>query len=177
MSTLGLTTSYLTDLGQRLMPKTFSAVVSSDHIKDGFPSFCKSRALIINTLRARYQHGGHWVALFYDKATDKFHFFDPYGDDYKSNKDITKFLQKSKKKVKCHRQMIQSLLSTFCGFHALAFLIHLDRHLPSRVFFQLYVKQQKSSEGGGGGEELSDDALLLNDDITLEYIKSSIKQL
>ena len=170
MTTTALSTSYLTKLCRHLIPRTFSAVVSCDMIKDGFPSYSKTRAVIVNTLEARFTHGGHWVALYYDKPTDKFHYYDPYGMDYKTNKKIAAFLRKTKKKIKCHKKQVQSLFSLFCGYHSVAFLTHLDRGVDTNGFFRLYA--QPPREGKVGDD---DSNLISNDDTTVAFIKAWLK--
>ena len=177
-SSSGLTTRYLTKLCQLVIPKTFSRVVSCDMMRLAFPSYKKSRGAIVNTLEARYKTGGHWVAVFYDEPTDKFHFYDPYGVDYKLNKEMVAFFRRSKKKVKCHRQIVQALQSTFCGFHSLAFLIHLEEGVATRRFFRLYTASPQSSTRPSGDKNslAYEEELATNDDISVELIKARLKQ-
>ena len=147
-------------------------------MRQAFPSYKKSRAAIVNTLEARFKTGGHWVAVFYDEPTDKFHFYDPYGVDYRLNEEMVSFFRRSKKRVKCHRKIVQALESAFCGFHALAFLIHLEEGVPTSRFFRVYnATTQPPIRPSDDKDSLAyEEELATNDDISVELIKARLKQ-
>ena len=159
---LGLTTSYLSSLGQELLPN-FSGVTSCDTIDLIFPDFEVTRSCIINTLEQYFQRGGHWIGLFYNAAKKRLYYWDPFGLP-PLNKHILAFLKKAatskKVKVLYYSQSVQGLLSVFCGFHVLSFLIHKELNMPSSDFFDLY--DQKN--------------LHLNDEISATFITEYIKE-
>ena len=159
---LGLTTSYLSSLGQELLPN-FSGVTSCDTIALIFPDFDVTRSCIINTLEQQFRRGGHWIGLFYSASRKRLYYWDPYGLP-PTNKHILAFLKNSATtqniKVRYYSQNVQSLFSIFCGFHVLSFLIHKELNMPSSEFFQIYDKKD----------------LYLNDDISAMFIKMYIEQ-
>ena len=159
---LGLTTSYLSSLGQELLPN-FSGVTSCDTIALIFPDFDVTRSCIINTLEQYFKRGGHWIGLFYNAKTKRLYYWDPYGLP-PLNKHILAFLKKAATlkniKVLYYSQSVQSLLSVFCGFHVLSFLIHKEMDMSSSEFFRLYDQNN----------------LHLNDDISSAFITMYIEE-
>ena len=151
---IGLTTSYLTELGQQLLPH-FGGVTSCDTIDLIFPHFETTRSCIINLLEKHYSRGGHWIGLFFDAASHTLFYWDPYGLR-PTNKHILDFLKRAPSDVKYYPQRVQGLFSVYCGFHVLSFLLHKELALPTATFFGIYDQHQ----------------LHLNDDISVEFIKS-----
>ena len=126
-----------------------------------FPDFSKSRSTIVNSLELKYTVGGHWLALAYDVHQDRFHFLDPLGLDLAMYPIIHNFLFHIGKPVSVYPIRIQSNESISCGFHSLAFLIHLDYKFDTKEYFEFYDQHH----------------LKRNDEISVTFIKAAIRHL
>ena len=129
--------------------------------QSAFPDFSRSRSSIVNSLPLKYTFGGHWLALAYDVHQDRFHFWDPLGFDLTMYPIISNFLLQTRKPVSKYPIKIQSNESISCGFHSLAFLIHLDNKFDTTEYFKLFDHQH----------------LKQNDEISVEVIKAAIRHL
>lgn len=157
----GLTTSYLQDLGRRLMPQTFSGVVPADGLDAIFTHFDQDQYVICNILKASVPMPGHWVSIAYQKQhPDKLLYYDSLGFPPSLHPLIQRFLQRTGKRLFHYSQAIQSPFSIMCGYHCLAFLLHLDRRIPTGAFFSLYNRPGNDLQG--------------NDDISLYFIKTCL---
>ena len=156
-SSTGLSSSYLRGLCRKLLP-TFSDVVSCDNMNIAFPDFRITRSAIVNAAQQSVSHG-HWLAIQYNSKLKKFIFWDPLGFDVSMYPIIANFLLKTKKQIENWQLKIQHSLSTHCGFHCLAFLLHLDFGIDTKSFFDLFDRRD----------------LLFNDDVTTHFIIDCIK--
>lgn len=159
-SSYGLSTTYLQDLCEKLLPH-FSGVVSCDNLSEAFPHLSQTQCAIVNSMEAEISFG-HWLAVIFDVHKDKFIFWDPLGFPLSMYPQIETFLKQSGKRINCLRHAIQHMtLSVHCGYFSLAFLLSFEIGIDPNSFFQLFDKND----------------LLLNDDISVIFIKACIKKL
>ena len=162
--TSGLSTTYLKDLGDKLFHHFGFDVISCDELDSTLPSFGNdSKAIIVNTLRKDQKYCGHWLALVYEASPKKtLHFFCSYGLHFKNYEPIRRFLLKSSSKCRiiCYQRTVQSVLSIFCGYFALSFLLHFEIGINTRKFFSIYDTKN----------------LQLNDEISVCFVKEVIKE-
>jgi len=148
----GLTNDYLDKLSTSLIGSQFLGVYPAD-AKVKWP-VNKSFFIIFNTGKIGTE-GIHFVSLFVTKT--RIHYFDSFG---KRNiqTDISKFIQKIKRKCEMYCQPIQHKTSNFCGFYALAFLLW-KKSKSRRNFYDMFSKTR----------------LKLNDKIVIDFILKEIK--
>jgi hypothetical protein len=123
----GLTNGYLSEIGKKIIGKTFLGSFPCDltpkvNRKTNF-------SLILN-LSKYNEKGTHFVAIFADEK--RILYFDPLGNKCE-NKDIIKFIKENKKNRKVYKKFpkIQSDDSIFCGFYCLGFLLAMTRKIKN----------------------------------------------
>lgn len=123
---LGNDTTFNTDL-QRIAIKKLGSKFSGVYPSDKIPRLNELKSYAIINLDNSSQPGSHWVAVAYDKNTDKLVFYDSFG---RSSKKILPSL---------HAKFGGSILDTEddaeqkmkednCGQRSLAFLSYFDKN-------------------------------------------------
>lgn len=153
---------YNTDIDKIMKPfKDYLGCYANDqidilikYIKD---NNIKKGGAIINTNNLKDKEG-HWVAIWFDTIDDcSFEYFDPFGNNPRSNNFINKFKSMFEDmetecyiKVKINKIKFQSLSSINCGWFSLKFL--LER--INNITFKDATKYKKISNNENDIKEL-----------------------
>lgn len=151
----GLTNDYLERTAKRLLGSNFLGVFSADGYKKSRRK--KSFSIIFNTDLMK-NPGKHFVAIHVSR--NSLDYFDSFGSP-NIEKNISKFIKKTKKKCFMHCEAIQDVESSFCGFYSLAFLLWMNkRRKNSSCFYDMFKVGSN---------------LQVNDEIVIKYILDQIK--
>lgn len=130
----GLTNGYITNIGKKIIGKTFLGSFPCNLIPNIEK---KSNFSIILNLSKLEEEGTHFIAIYADAT--KLLYFDPLGNNCK-NKYINNFITKNKKNRKVVKTFptIQSDKSIFCGYFCLGFLLAMNLGDIFEDFFSIF---------------------------------------
>jgi len=150
----GLTNAYLETISYKLLgKKIFVGVYSADGCSKVFRK--KYFSIIFNTDLMK-NPGKHFISILFTPS--RAYYFDSLGQK-KIEKNISKFIQKTKRKCVTHCLPIQDETSNFCGFYALAYLLWMKKKRRSTDFYKMFDMK----------------CLIKNDSIVTKFILNEIE--
>ena len=128
----GLSSVYLNKLMKDLNSKSFIGTYPINKIPK-LSNYKKKISLIVN-LDPSFKKGSHWVSIFC--INGQIIYFDSFGR--KPNKIIYNILLRSKKKIIYNKKKVQSVLSNFCGFYCIGFILSQERGFDLKKFLNTF---------------------------------------
>lgn len=160
----GLKNSYVQNLLRELCPKTFKGVFPIDLIPNLYSKKYRDKtiSLVVN-LDPHYKSGSHFVAFY--KTKTNIVYFDSFGRE--PNLELQKYLQNFNLPIVISKSKIQSLLSNFCGFFCVGFILSQEIGFDLKKFLDLFHSCENEHH------------LIQNDNLIscfiIKYIKTFVK--